>query len=373
MSTNERLLTIVQQCRSENGDAFLRRADQFVPRLTGQAPDLFGEIKALGRAFEIGSADRIARSADPDSEVEAISREIAESEKLSFRCVQIAVAVARHIGPLGGALPPAAGDDWAGDSVVVGAPVAGPAHTAPPIAAHAPHTVHRTSADEEGHDEDEDEDEDEPFWKNKWVLGGGAAVLVFMFYSAQSPAPPGSQQPQQPQGGVQQPQAPAGNQPAPGPNGQAPPGGGGQQGQNAPPLLNNGQGQVPTLRLERTPDGNFGIVFSIMTQNGPAPAFVMVPADWNTIPGFVGFWPSGTPNFSAPPATVGGAPFQFFNNQGQPVRYMNPQWQQDNIGLGEICVSFETAQQAQDVTVQGSTMCIRDGSCNQAAGCGLVQ
>ncbi|PHR21107.1 MAG: hypothetical protein COA41_01990 [Sphingopyxis sp.] len=372
MSTTERLFKIAQQSRSENGDAFLRRPDLFVPRTSGQAPDMFSEIKALGRAFEIDAAERISRSGTPDAEAEAISREIAESEKLSFKSAQSAVAVARMIGLLKAGVPSSSGDDWAGDSVVVGPRSANLSNAPHPNGGHpAPSPVWPAKDEDE-----EDDSEDLPIWKNKWALGGSVAVLAFLFYSAQSPAPQQPAPASAPMPGGGGGQQPGGGQPpgvGPQPPGGGSPGGAGQQTQNMPPLLNNSDGQMPKLRVENTPDGNYGLTFSIMTENGPSPGFLVVPKDWNMSPGFVGFWPSGTPNFQSTPASMGGAPFQFFNNQGSPVRYMVPQWQQDNIGFGNICVSFETAQQGQDVPLRGSKMCVRDGSCELAAGCGLVQ
>ncbi len=379
MTISDRLFSIADQCRRENGDGFLRQPDQFVPRITGQAPDLFSEIKALGRAFEIGAAERIQGAGNAEAEAETVAREIAESENVSFNSAQSAVAVARRIGALGSS--PAGVGDWAGDSMVVGAAGA-TAQQPPPVIA-------QDAEFDEDDEDDEDETESEPFWKNKWALGGGAAVIAFFFYTsqqapqqiAQGPGPDqqvgaGGGPAQGPGGGGQGPrggQGPGGMNPGGG--GQGPAGGnpGATTGQGGPPLLNNDANNMPRVRAETAQGGQMGVMFSIMTQNGPVPGMVMTPRNWTGGPGYVGFWPAGTTDFNTPMASMGSGQFQFFNNQGRPVRYIIPQWTNDNIGLGNICVSFEAPQAMQETPLSGAQICVRGGDCGEAAGCGIVQ
>jgi hypothetical protein len=64
--------------------------------------------------------------------------------------------------------------------------------------------------------------------------------------------------------------------------------------------------------------------------------------------------------------------FQRMNSPQGPVRAAQPRWQQDGVGIGDICIAF-VGQGGQDVPLQGATMCVMDGACGQAAGCGRVQ
>jgi hypothetical protein len=137
---------------------------------------------------------------------------------------------------------------------------------------------------------------------------------------------------------------------------------------------------MPTLVAQAGQNGALGIAFQVQTQSGPMPGLVMLPpGGWDMGPGTFAFLKSGNTNGSQPD-TMGQALFQRVGGQSRPVRVAQPQWQQDNAGLGNICVAFmgQPGQggqggQGADVALNGADMCIMDGSCNQAAGCGKVQ
>jgi hypothetical protein len=254
-------------------------------------------------------------------------------------------------------------------------------------------------------DEEEEEEAAEPIWKNKWVLGAAAAAGLFFFYqSSQQPeqiqtVPIQQQGPNTPGQAPMQPgQVPGqpGQGPAPGQvPGQAPmqpgqmpgqmpgqvpgpmagPGGApGQPGpqQGGPALLQPPGGNLPTLSVQRAQDGSPVLFFQVQTRNGATPGMIALPANgWEAGPSMFGFMRAGTNG--SQPDTMGMAVFQRNNSQAGPVRTAQPSWQQDNVGLGNICVAFIGPQGAQEVPLQGSTMCIMDANCTQAAGCGRVQ
>jgi hypothetical protein len=125
------------------------------------------------------------------------------------------------------------------------------------------------------------------------------------------------------------------------------------------------------LSAQQGPNGAFAISFALQTRNGPVPGIVLLPGGgWDSGPGMVGL---GGNISSGQPDTIGGAQFQRVQGPRGPVRAMQPQWQRDNVGVGNICVAFMADREAQDTPLSGSTMCIMDGPCSQAAGCGRVQ
>src|SRR5688572_19897707 len=123
MSVEARLQALVQNYRAQHGDAALRTSPQLIAQLSSQAPDLYGEIRALAALIASNAAARIAASPDQDAEAQRVATEIAASEKLSMAVAPAGVAVARTIGPIGvGAAPaipapsPASAGGWAGET-----------------------------------------------------------------------------------------------------------------------------------------------------------------------------------------------------------------------------------------------------------------
>lgn len=370
MSVEDRLYTLVDQCRQQQGDGFLQSPALLVPRLSSQAPDLHAEIKALSAAFAMNAAGRIAGAGDSAAESEQIRNEIAVNQKLSAGVVETALNVANKIGslaPTASSATAPASDEWAGDSVVVGSPA--------PQQHQQPHTGQTDPQAQDQHeDDDEEEEEKPPIWKDKRVIAGAAIAVVALLYFSQQqgggqqpvpqPAPQPAPQPM-PQPGPQpapQPAPQPGPQPAPQPSGQ-----------QTLPLLQPPNGQLPTIQAQQMQNGNLGITFSITTQVGAAPAMVVLPAGgWDMGEGFFGVWRPGADANSTPPDSLGGGIFMPYNPNGTPIRALLPLWQRDNIGLGNICVAF-MGSMGQDVQLSGSTMCIMDGNCEQAAACGRIQ
>jgi hypothetical protein len=413
MSPEDRLFALLQQIRAAEGDAALAAPDALVPRIAAQAPDLYGEARALAAALKIGAPARLAGAPDPAGEVARLGAEIAAAERLSMACVEPALAVVRRMGntvPLPPPAPPPVAGGWAGDSVAVGAPVppppaypGAPAY-APPAPPPPPPAATPT-----------------PVWQNKWALGaaGAVAVLVGLNTFGRQAQQPQQPPPQQPMGGGQGggqgggapfgggvPQGPGGGgQPGGGgavpgqgggggmpmggdPNGQdpgaapmgppsGPPaggGGGGTGGTGGLATLQPPGGAIPTMAVRRGQDGTIALGFSVMTRGGAMPGVVLLPANgWDSGPTMVAFSRPG----SEQPETLGGGQMQRGQGQGGPMRAVQPQWQQDGIGMGNICIAFSGGGQGGgqgggDVPLQGSTMCVMDGACGRAAGCGRV-
>jgi hypothetical protein len=374
MSIEDRLHALVAQARQQHGDAFLKVPGQLVPRLIGRAPDLHAEIKAVAAAIEGDAAGRLAAAADKTGESARIAAEIATKERLSIGPVNTALAVAARLGSLGGPGAAPESDGWAGDSIAVGAgpspsPIGGqPHYQPPPLHPHAPAPQPAPAAAAE------------PIWKNKLALGVvGAAAAFFIYQSQQGGDAPvngtgpvvgeNSTGPVVPPVSQGQPERP--------PMTQQPAGG--------LPTLQPPGGNVPALTAQPGQNGSINIGFQIQTQNGPMAGFIVLPpGGWDNGPGTFAFLRPGNTN-PGQPDTVGQARFQQVGGQSRPVRVAQPQWQQDNAGLGSICIAFMgqggqgapgnpgQGGQSADVGLQGADMCVMDGACNQAAGCGRIQ
>lgn len=379
MSVEDRLLALTQQCRQQNGDAFLANASQFAPRLNAQAPDLHAEIRALAVAFEIGAAARINASPQPEAAATAIASEIAVRERLSLTSVTPALNVARRIGPLTAAPAPApAGGGWAGDSVPVGAPPPPAAPQAPayqpvytppqPPHPHAPH-VQQPAAQSYS-------EKIKALSKNPMAMGALALVVGFLVYQNFARGPELQTVPfQQGDGGNGQQQPPF-NQPAP--DGNTPPQP--QPPQPQPPNNQGGQmpvlgapGAGPTLPVQQHSSGAPAIGFALSTPRGAAPGMVLLPAGgWQSGPVNVGLaQPGDTSGQSF--ATMGQGQFQLIQSEGHPVRLAQIQMSQDSLGVGNMCVMFRGQRGQQDVQLSGADFCIMDGPCSRPIGCGRLQ
>ncbi|RYF91840.1 MAG: hypothetical protein EON95_14240 [Caulobacteraceae bacterium] len=136
-----------------------------------------------------------------------------------------------------------------------------------------------------------------------------------------------------------------------------------------PPTLAPPAGQLPTLSVQRSNDGSFGIPFILPINSGPIGGVVMLPnGGWDNGAGQVGFMRQNSNQIES----GGVGPFKKMQSQYGPMRAMQPQWQQDNVGFGQICIAFIGPQGQQDVPLQGSTLCVMDGACQQASACGKV-
>jgi len=364
MSIEERLFSIADQCRQQQGDAFLQSPEKLTARLSSQAPDLFAEVKALASVLSGGDVSRIEAAADADTEAKTVAQEIATREGLGMAVARTAVAVARRIGPLaaGSASVANASDGWAGDSVV-----AGGSATPPPSATPTPPTSEPVYDEE---DEEEDEEDKKPFWQNKIMLGSAAAVVLVIALSRGEPEPA----PVPNGGGGGQPPASSGGQQPPGSTGGQPPAGssgGGNQGQVV--VLQSGDGQLPTIQTEPGPANTTLVKFAVRGSSGLIPGAVAIPqSGWDREHSMVFVWPEGG-NFDQKPATFGQA--QFIRQRGQNgsvARFAVPTWQEDNADAGQLCVGFQSAS-GQDVVLSGAMICIMDAQCQQPVACASVR
>lgn len=394
MSVEARLQALVQNYRAQHGDAGLQATAQLIAQLSSQAPDLYGEIRALAAALSGNVAARVAGSADQDGEAQRAATEIAGSEKLPMAAATAGVAVARLIGPVGGAAAPtpapAPSGGWAGETMIaqpIPAAPAAPAAVAPPAAGgyappppqqpygHAPAGgyVPPGSVAPPG------QPVSQPIYKNKIALGVAAAVVLLVGYSYSQRTPPGGGGTQT--NGQQGPVAGGGGQGQGGGQGGGgqqggQQGGGGQQGAAGQyPMLTRG-GNPPPLQINRMQNG-LAIPFLIETRNGPAPGGVILPSGgWDQGPIQVVFGQPGDTSGQGQIVNQGSAQMQRVQGQNGPARAGQVQWQQDQLGMGPICVAFSSnggQSQSGDVGLSGTTMCIMDASCQQPAGCGQIR
>jgi hypothetical protein len=379
MSVEARLQALIQNYRAQHGDAGLHNSPQLIAQLSSQAPDLYGEIRALAAAVTANAAARIAGSPDQDGEANRVATEIAGSEKLSMAVATAGVAVARALGPVGAQaappMPSAPAADvggWAGDSVAVGAPPAQPApggyvpqqpYAQPQAGGYVP----PGSVPPQGQ-------ASTPITKNPIAIIAVAAVAViggYYLYSQRNPSPrpvPVTKNEQQGPlaGGQQGPQSgPGAGQPGPG---EQP----GQQGptSNFPTLVSSGD--MPTLPINTAPNG-LAVPFTLPTQGGPAAGAVILPTGgWDSGPATIIFGAAGDTTGQGQVVNQGSAQLQ--RVQGQTAgRLGQVQWQQDGLNMGPICVAFVGQAGANgDIGLAGTTMCITDSTCEGNAVCGRV-
>lgn len=383
MAVEDRLLVLLTQTRQQFGDAILADPAGLRSRLSQQAPDLHGEIQALAAAITGGAPARVGAAADKAAETQAIVNDIAARERLSVAVVRPAVEVACLAGI--GAITPApasAGGGWAGDSEIVRprAPEPQPQPAYQPQQPYPPHPAPPPGG-VMGFPEQV------PFYRKSWFHWGAAAAVILAVVV-------GRGVPVEPEGdtGGNGPQPAPQPQPQPGPFGGNPGGGGPDQPQGPGtipqpqppgngegaisiangPTLGDRNGAMPTLTPQRASNGSFGFAFTLPV-NGVAPirGAVILPANgWDAGQGTI-VGKQSRPNGDA--ASVGSGRYERVISAGAPVRFMRPVWESDEIGAGPTCIAFAGAAGQQDVSLSGATMCIMDGGCNQALGCGRIQ
>ena len=402
MSIEDRLLLLLIQARQTGGDAALRDTAGLRSRLSSQAPDLHGEIQAMAAALAMGAPVRIAGAADAEAERQAIAADIARQEMLSMSVVGPGLAVACQggagIGPADPSPPPPLGDDWAGDSIVVGGdapsahkpgedswagdsvavgaapsldkgappppqPIAPPPFAAPPPYPqpqpgpyHPPHGYgpgpYGAAAPK-------------PFYTQTWFFVLIAAIIIaaavgytlWRTYggpttgtAANAPAapvaPPVTKEPQPP---VTPPQ----------PDSTPRPGG---------PTLTPLESQPVRLPLQRYADGRVGIGFRVVAESGPIDGLIILPR---------GGWEGETTVLASNGAdarSIGtGRLILQMTDDNSPARSMQVQWQQDGVGAGATEIAFASGAGQADVVLSGAGMCIADPTSGTIIGCGQIE
>lgn len=403
MSVEDRLLSLLVQARQQGGDAALADAPGLIARLSSQAPDLHGEIRALVSALATGAPARIAAAANQTVERQAIAAEIAGRERLSIGVVDPALEVLMLSGiemPRGMPTPAPAPGGWAGDSVLVGGG-AQPAPAWQPQPAPQPSPGQPQPYAPAGPWSGEPP-VDKPVWEQTWFYVVIALLIVggAFYYMKPAPQQQVAQQdgPVQPQVGpdgqpIQPQQGPNGPQPQVGPDGQPiqpqqgqppqpdrggppQPGGGpngpqngGGQGelQIGGPALSTDQASVPRIPIRRAANGALGLGFSLAAQGGTVNGLVVLPPNgWDAGEGtIIGQRGNAT--------SLGSGKFVRTQVNGAPMRVMTPTWKQDGLGVGTMCVAIAGQQGQQDVNPAGALMCLMDSTCARPVGCGMTQ
>ncbi len=426
MSVQDRLLVLLNQARQTGGDAALRDAAGLRSRLSSQAPDLYGEIQALAAALAMGAPVRIAGAVDADAERAAIAADIARQERLSLSVVEPGLAVAclggAGIGPAdASAAPPAGGDDWAGDSIVVGAaesaapphrpgddgwvgdsvavgteastpqpqsldkgaypppepaaspppfapppPFAAPPPFAPPQPAHYPPP--QGGYGQGGYGPGVNPYGGavaRPFYAQTWffalvaafIIAAAVGYTVWRNWGGSTTTTSNAPQP-----GPNPGRTPPGPQPpvTPPQTGNAPRPGG--------PTLSAVGGPTVRLPLQTLADGRIGIGFRVMAQSGPIDGMIVLPR---------GGWDGETMVFASNGAgarSVGtGRLMLEVADDNTPSRGTQVQWQQDGVGAGATEIAFASEAGNADVVLSGAGMCIADPESGQIIGCGQIE
>lgn len=385
MSVEARLQALVQNYRAQHGDAGLYASAQLIAQLSSQAPDLYGEIRALAAAVTGNAMARIAASPDQDGEAQRVATEIAGAEKLSMAVATAGVAVARALGPVGGpaaptmpSAPPAGAGGWAGETMVA----APGAHAPPPQQPYGQAAGYPPAGGyvPPGSVPPPGPSAAVPIHKNPAIIAAAVgAILIGGYLYSQRNAPASRSEPVKNEQGplAGGPQGAPGDAPpsGPGPQGGGAPGGGQQGASGQYPMLARGGGALPSLGVNRMQTG-YAIPFLIETANGPAPGGVIVPLNgWDQGPTTVVFGQPGDTTGQGQIINQGSAQMQRVQGPNGPARAGQVTWQQDALSMGPICVAFQAPAQTQsgDVGLSGTTMCVMDANCQQSAGCGQVR
>lgn len=367
MSVQDRLLVLLEQARRSDGDAALRDASALRSRLSGQAPDLHGEIQALAAALAMNAPARIATAADPAAERAAIATDIAQRERLSMSVVQAGLEVACLGGGGVDLAKRTEADSWAGDSAVVGAdtpappvPLPPPAfpphpHPAPPPYGGQPYPPqpnygpgpHGPAGPRAA-----------PFYTQIWfialiaglIIAGAVGYTLWSNYgrgtTAATTTPPVTPPPVTP--------ATTGTPTDLRPGG--------------PVLAASGATPTPLTR-QTSNTGRYGIGFRVAADGGPIDGLLILPN---------GGWDGGDTNLIATNAagaqSIASGRLQLLRSDNNvPVRLMQVNWQQDGVGAGATIVGFEGVAGRPEVDLVGSSFCILDGTSRAVIGCGRVQ
>ncbi len=366
--TEARLTALLEAARARQGDAILRDRDRLTLFLMGEAPELADQVRALAIALSLDATWQLG--AAPGAEAtQALIVEVARRANVQSgaagEAVRVAAGMAGVVDMPPAAPPPpipepqprgATDDAWVGETQIAG--------TAAPDVGQAPRggTSGGGGAQDPlarimgmlrgfgGGQGGAPSFDLKALLKNKWVLIGIGVVAVAMFLG-DDPAP--QQQPMQPD----RPAVPGGG------------GGGQQQAGGVPDLVNpQGGGALPQLVLQ-TYEGNPFVAFRLPTQEGGVQGSVLVSAQGWDSGVIVAFSPVGQSEAQTLSTLQ---PARLVQQEQRVIRLIQPEWQFDNVGIRDICVSFEQHPSAADVTFRGSAMCVYGAGCQQVIGCGRV-
>jgi len=346
------MLTVLDNIRQRFGDDVLTDPGRLIVLMSDEAPELRNPIRALAAALAAGTADRLRASRDPAGDAARLAAEIAAAHGIDAHAARVGVDLAARVGGASVALPAAypipgpapaapARTEWVGASTPMPGPV-------PPAATPAAGMAEFAGK-----------------LKNKWVLGGAAALVALYLFNNQRPSPA----PQPAPRAQPAPQAPAPQQPVqPVPTQQpaAPGNSGGLPLLSADPATASNT-VIPVQQSQQGSVLNFGAPGPSGTLHG-----IIVVSNQGWGQALVGIATLGA---SQPETVSDPAPFQLQQGSGIISRVMLPHWQRDGINAGGICVVF-WQHQGTDVQLHGSNLCllaVRDNDCKQMIGCATVQ
>ncbi|HJQ55457.1 MAG TPA: hypothetical protein VJ890_01035 [Vineibacter sp.] len=355
---DDRVVTLFEDARRRFGDDILRDPRRAVPMIADKAPELRDTIKSAAAAMGLGAAQRLRSAPDQTAEFHRLAAEVGGREGVSFADAVAGLRIAMRVAGGGSAPGMQADRSWVGATAVAGAGMAGPgspgfppqAPGGPPAGYGAPPPAGQSFS-----------------WRG-WGIAAvvGVVILAVVGLSAgpEKQAPPG------PQAGPPPSAPPSGGQPQ---GGGPPPAGGRppppQQSAGLPIIVPPGGGQTPPAIAVREAEQMYVLQFGasgggqvlrvtvgISKQQGWGAGIVLV----------------GTQGAQEPETASRPGAFVLNNEGGNAIRVLQPQWQQDRLNIGTICVAF-VQPNARDVQLRGSNVCVLASNCNQMVGCGTVQ
>jgi hypothetical protein len=356
---DDRVVALFDEARRRFGDDILRDPRRAVPMLADKAPELRDTIKAASAALSLGAPQRLRTSPDQTVEFHRLASEVGGLEGVPFAEAMAGIRIAMRVGAAGPGVP---AGGWPGGAPFAGAgmlPPGAPAPMAPATPSPAPagypppgYGVPPPSATQQ-------------FSWRGWgvaaVVGVVILAVIGLSRGPDKPTPP----PQQ--AGP----APAPSPPSPPPGGGPPPPSSRPPAQSAglPVIVPPGGGQpLPAITVREAEQmfvlqfgaGGGGQVYrvtvGISKQQGWGAGMVLV----------------GTMGAQEPETASRPGPFALNTEGGNAIRVLQPQWQQDRLNIGAICVAF-VQPNARDVQLRGSNVCVLANNCNQMVGCGSVQ
>lgn len=327
-----RLLALIEAARARLGDSILADPGRLATVLTDQAPGLRPLILAMAAAMASHAPARIRAAADPAMVAARLAAEIAAAGSIDPALAADGIQLSLHFS-------------------VVSAPLAVPTPASPPSGQPAAQTRPRDQTEWVGLSAPVTSGlqaaptpamPELPWWKNKFVLGGAAALAVLYVVFAGR------------MGETARPQAPP-----VGPAGNA-----------VVPSLAIPPAALPVILPHALQSGaNLGFIVAI--PNGQLEGAVFVSGDGWQSGGRIAF---GKPGASDPDSLSIQAPFQLHTTEPGVTRVMQPRWIKDGASAGSICVVFWQAK-GPDVQLRGSRLCLLetvDGDCRKVIGCAIV-
>lgn len=120
------------------------------------------------------------------------------------------------------------------------------------------------------------------------------------------------------------------------------------------------------LSVQEISGGRYGIGFRVDAASGPIDGIIIFSDElWNGEATVIASNGAGA-------QSIGTGRFQLSREENTPARYMEVQWRQDGVGAGATGIGIAGRPGQADVALQGAGLCVADAESGQVIGCGQV-